>query len=70
MRFIMERALVEGCYFTDEFYTMKNKAISRYKEGLCLHHIDEDKVTNLSSVDHVKELNAPFGYQKPDRKNT
>ncbi len=52
-------------YFTNEYCTMKNKNVSRTKEGLYCHHIDEDKAIMLSN-DQFASKN-PFEYQKANR---
>lgn len=49
-------------YFTENFSKGK---VSRTNEGLYCHHIDEDKVPNLSNVDNAK--NYPFSFQKSSR---
>ena len=52
-------------YFVDNsFQTISNKN-KRIKDGLIIHHIDEDKIINLD-----KKVNArkyPFAYQKKER---
>lgn len=54
---------VGGDYFTPGF--SQNKAIKRADEGLYIHHIDEDKVANLSNYDVAK--NNSFDYQRAGR---
>ena len=54
---------VGGDYFTPTF--SQNMTIKRTDEGLYIHHIDEDKVANLS--DHeVAKVNS-FDYQRAER---
>ena len=50
--------LTEGCY-------SKNKRITRSREGLICHHIDEDKAIMLCNDEYAKR--NPFKYQKADR---
>lgn len=52
-------------YFTDETMTKKSQGITRGKEGLCIHHIDEDKAILLSTTDYAQL--APFAFQKSNR---
>lgn len=54
---------VGGDYFTPTF--SPNMTIKRADEGLYIHHIDEDKVANLSDYD-VAKANS-FDYQRADR---
>lgn len=54
---------VGGDYFTPGF--SQNMAIKRADEGLYIHHIDEDKVANLSDYDVAKA--NPFDYQRAER---
>lgn len=54
---------VGGDYFTPGF--SQNMAIKRADEGLYIHHIDEDKVANLSDYDVAKT--NPFDYQRAAR---
>ena len=53
----------------DYFYTpdcrTKNKKVSRTKEGLYCHHMDEDKGGNLSNS--FQASRQPFGWQKKER---
>lgn len=51
-------------YFCNDTFRSKNKKVSRTKEGLVCHHIDEDKGGNLSGWS--AEL-QPFAWQKKDR---
>ena len=55
----------QGDYFVNESCKTKNRNISRSKEGLLIHHIDEDKAIMLS--DSRWAVNNPFEYQKADR---
>ena len=62
---------VPGDYFTDSSFRKKNKKINRSKDGLWCHHIDEDKVPNLSRKpvrvrDYIEDID-PFEYQKAER---
>ncbi|AGM26074.1 hypothetical protein SSYRP_v1c04820 [Spiroplasma syrphidicola EA-1] len=52
-------------YFLDADCIKKTPGITRGKEGLYIHHIDEDKAILLSTPDHAR-LNS-FDYQKADR---
>lgn len=52
-------------YFVNESCVSKNHKVSRTKEGLFCHHIDEDKAILLSNDKYAK--NNPFEYQKADR---
>lgn len=52
-------------YFINDSFATKNKRVSRTKEGLLCHHIDEDKAIMLSNDQYAK--NNPFSYQKADR---
>lgn len=52
-------------YFIKDNFKSKNTKVSRTKEGLFCHHIDEDKAIMLSDPSHAK--NNPFSYQKADR---
>ena len=56
---------VSGDYFVNESCKTKNNKITRSKEGLLIHHIDEDKAIMLS--DSKWAVNNPFEYQKADR---
>ena len=56
-------------YFTDSSFQKKNREIIRTEDGLWCHHIDEDKIPNLSSkplraYDAVRD---PSEYQKAER---
>lgn len=52
-------------YFTNATCKTKSKRISRTKEGLFCHHIDEDKGYILSHTGCA--LEQPFEYQKAER---
>lgn len=52
-------------YFTNATCKTKSKRISRTKEGLFCHHIDEDKGYMLSRTGCA--LEQPFEYQKAER---
>lgn len=52
-------------YFVNEECKTKNHKVSRTKEGLFCHHIDEDKAILLSKYEYA--INNPFAYQKADR---
>lgn len=52
-------------YFTNPTCKTKSKRISRTKEGLFCHHIDEDKGYNLAHTECA--LEQPFEYQKAER---
>lgn len=52
-------------YFCTEQCKSKNKKISRTKEGLFCHHIDENKEILLSTPEVARI--RPFAYQKADR---
>ncbi len=56
---------VRGDYFTNDYFTYKNDSITKTKDGLFIHHIDEDKANNLSQKEVAK--NNPFEYQKASR---
>ena len=56
---------VPGDYYLTETCKSKNSKISRSKEGLFIHHIDEDKAI-LLSTDKFAAKN-PFEYQKANR---
>ena len=55
----------KGDYFLTESCRSKNNSISRGKEGLFCHHIDEDKAIMLSNPDFAAR--NPFEYQKANR---
>lgn len=52
-------------YFSDETMTKKTQGITRGKEGLYIHHIDEDKAILLSTPEWAQK--SLFAYQKADR---
>lgn len=52
-------------YFINATCKTKNKRITRTKEGLFCHHIDEDKGYNLCNSDCAIE--QPYEYQKAER---
>ncbi|ARU91768.1 hypothetical protein SCLARK_001216 [Spiroplasma clarkii] len=56
---------VPGDYFLDEECTKKNTKITRGKEGLYIHHMDEDKAILLSTPDWARK--NLFSYQTADR---
>ncbi|AVN65163.1 hypothetical protein CG002_02210 [Mesoplasma florum] len=56
---------VPGDYFLDEECTKKNNKITRGKEGLYIHHIDEDKAIMLSHPNFAR-MN-PITFQKAER---
>lgn len=52
-------------YFCNESCKSKNSNVSRTKEGLYCHHIDENKAILLSNDKFA--VNNPFEYQKANR---
>ena len=52
-------------YFSNEMCRSKSSNITRTKEGLVCHHIDENKAILLSDPDIARA--NPFEYQKKDR---
>lgn len=52
-------------YFCNESCKSKNSKVSRTKEGLYCHHIDENKAILLSNDKFA--VNNPFEYQKANR---
>lgn len=56
---------VKGDYFANETCRSKTAFIRRTKEGLFIHHIDEDKVPCLSDCGAARS--SPYEYQKADR---
>ena len=52
-------------YFCNESCKSKNSKVSRTKEGLYCHHIDEDKAIMLSNDKFA--IHNPFEYQKASR---
>lgn len=55
----------EADYFTDSVSWIKNRNISRTREGLYCHHIDEDVIPTLSDPEIARA--HPFRHQKKDR---
>ena len=55
----------EGDYFCTSSCFSPNKKITRTREGLYCHHIDEDKALRLSEKEYA--LKYPFDYQKAER---
>lgn len=58
---------VPKSYFANDTYRSKSSGITRTKEGLFIHHIDEDKIPLLSDRKSIELFKAPFEYQMPDR---
>lgn len=56
---------VNGDYFLNETCRSKNLKITRRKEGLFCHHIDENKAIKLSNPEFA--IKHPFAYQKAER---
>lgn len=52
-------------YFTDATCITRSKYVTRTKDGLFCHHIDEDKGCNLADSAYAKE--QPYKYQKAER---
>lgn len=52
-------------YFCNESCKSRNSKVSRTKEGLVCHHIDEDKAIMLSSPSYAAKNR--FDYQRADR---
>ena len=52
-------------YFTNAMCNTRSKRITRTKEGLFCHHIDEDKGCNLGESNFARE--QPYEYQKSER---
>ncbi|MCF7932809.1 MAG: sel1 repeat family protein [Acholeplasmataceae bacterium] len=52
-------------YFRNEYCLSVNPKVSRSKEGLFCHHIDEDKAILLSTSVHAKK--NPFAFQQSER---
>jgi hypothetical protein len=52
-------------YFCNSTCRSKNRKVSRTKEGLICHHIDEDKAIMLSDTGWA--LMNPYEYQRADR---
>lgn len=55
------------CDYFNANYVKNSKGISRTKEGLECHHIDEDKYLLLSDSKACIAQNVPFECQKADR---
>ncbi len=64
-KLLLEHGPAEYDYFVDVGCKTKNHKVSRSKEGLFCHHIDEDKAIMLSNDKYASE--NPFTYQKADR---
>ncbi|MDI4567961.1 MAG: hypothetical protein E7Y34_02650, partial [Mycoplasma sp.] len=56
---------VKKNYFTDSSMTKKSTGITRGKEGLYIHHIDEDKAILLSTPKWA--MLQPYSYQHASR---
>ncbi|WP_051437270.1 hypothetical protein [Williamsoniiplasma lucivorax] len=54
-----------GNYFLDQEWTKKNTKITRGKDGLNIHHLDEDKAIMLSTSAFAQE--NPYDWQKAER---
>lgn len=52
-------------YFANDSYRTISSNNQKMKEGLFLHHIDEDKVINLGKKEIAQK--QPFSYQKKER---
>ena len=52
-------------YFLTKTCKSKNQKVTRTKEGLVCHHMDEDKAIQLSNPRFA--VNNPYEYQKADR---
>ena len=59
--------MVPGDYFIDDESFRNNKSIVRSNDGLVIHHIDEDKICNLSELKNTKKAKTYFKYQKAER---
>lgn len=57
--------LITKNYFTNETCKNQTSSIKRTKEGLYIHHIDEDKAIMLSTREYA--LKNPFSYQYGER---
>lgn len=55
---------VDNDFFKDDNYKNPNANIKRSKDGLFIHHIDENKFIMLSNLEYIKLQNAPFECQK------
>lgn len=56
---------VNGNYFLTESFKSVNSKIKRTKEGLYIHHLDEDKAIMLSNKEYA--IKNPYKYQLHDR---
>lgn len=54
-------------FLNGEIKTITKRKITRTKEGLYCHHIDEDKQIMISDPTYIKEFNIPFEFQKKER---
>lgn len=54
-------------FMNGEIKSIAKGKFARTREGLYCHHIDEDKMENLSNIDFIKSYNVPYSYQKKDR---
>ena len=63
--FLSKYGNVPGDYFLNDTFRSYNSKIKRGKEGLYIHHIDEDKAIMLSTKRWA--LTNPFEYQKANR---
>ena len=52
-------------YFTNETCATKTRGLTRTRDGLICHHIDEDKADKLSDPQFA--IRYPFEYQKAER---
>ena len=75
-RLIEKYGPVPGNYFCRDNYKSINPKIKRTKEGLFIHHMDEDKAIMLSEPKHILPWNKLFPetpylweWQKADRLN-
>ncbi len=57
--------IINGSYFATNTFKSINSKIKRSKDGLYIHHIDEDKAIMLSTKKFA--LNNPYSYQQGDR---
>lgn len=66
VKFLLDKyGKVQGNYFSTPSCKSKNKKIFRTKEGLNIHHIDEDKSIMLGNPRIASS--SPFEYQLADR---
>lgn len=54
-------------YMNNEIKTITKGKFSRTNEGLYCHHIDENKIKNISDKEFIKHFGIPYAYQKKDR---